>query len=409
MVLIRWVQDAGKSSESCQWCIQKLSESEPKDTMSCTYARARLWTGIAGVGTVVVLATVLLAIGAPSWLLEGRGGNPPADALLLFFVLALGALVVLPFDVVGGFVLPNLFGRPVPMPRCAAAWLRGVLVVITLSTSSGTILLAAGRAGGRPAALAIFVVIAVLMVLLQEPIARLVGGLRRLPVDRLRELGADPTSVVFLEGTDPGFSGGFTGFSSTMVLPARWLHRLEPRALALLIERRRRILRSGAWRRSLIVAILWNALGFAIASYLPNAGVRTVSELVATALGFTLWTFFGLLLLPTPSRRATVSADALVAGDEQAREQLEEAVQVLDKLQDDEPERSPGLESVFHPVPSVGNRVRALAGSDARKPGAWHLARTALYLSHVGLSQLPRMVHCNVGRPELWVYLPTDG
>ena len=43
-------------------------------------------------------------------------------------------------------------------------------------------------------------------------------------------------------------------------------------------------------------------------------------------------------------------------------------------------------------------------------PGlAWHLARTALYLSHAGLSLLPRAVHCNAGRPELWVYLPSDG
>ena len=28
--------------------------------------------------------------------------------------------------------------------------------------------------------------------------------------------------------------------------------------------------------------------------------------------------------------------------------------------QDDEPQRSPGLESVFHPVPSVANRLRSL-------------------------------------------------
>ncbi len=375
-----------------------------------SYARARLWTGIAGVGTVVVLATILLATAAPSRLLEGRGGTPVADALLLASMLGLGALVVLPFDVFGGFLLPGRFGRPAPsVLRFAAAWLRGVLVLTTVSTASGTILLVAGRAGGRLPALIAFVAIAVLMIFLQEPIARLVGGLRRASAARSQSLGADRKRVVLLEGLDPGFSGGFTGPSATMVLPERWLDRLQPRALALLVERRRQILLSGAWRRSLVLAVAWNALGFFLASHLPNAGVRTVSELVATALGFTLWTFIGLLALPTPSRRATVSADSLVAGDEEAQEHLVEAMQVLDQLQDDEPERSPGLESVFHPVPSVANRMRALARPSPSRKSTWHLARTALYLSHVGLSQLPRAVHCNVGRPELWVYLPTDG
>jgi hypothetical protein len=375
-----------------------------------TYARARLWTGIFGVGAIVVLSTLLLGSGAPARLLEDRGGSAPADALLLSGVLALGALVLLPFDLLGGFVLPRRFGRPFPpVPSFVAGWLRGVLVLIVIATVNGTLLLAAGRAGGRWAALAVFVAIAVVLILLQEPIARWVGGLRRIPSERLHEFGAGSSGIVLLVGDDPGFSGGFTGPSATLVLPSSWLQRFTPRALALLLERRRRILRSGAWRRSWILAILWNALGFLLASHLPNAGVRTLAELVTTALGFTLWTFVGLLVLPTPSRRGTLSADGLVAGDEQEREQLVEAVQVLDRLQDDEPERSPGLESIFHPIPSVANRERALAQASARRQGAWNLARTALYLSHTGLSLLPRAVHCNVGRPELWVYLPTDG
>ena len=80
-------------------------------------------------------------------------------------------------------------------------------------------------------------------------------------------------------------------------------------------------------------------------------------------------------------------------------------------MQDDEPDRSAQLESIFHPIPSVRRRIRALTSPQRSDPagGAWNLARTALYLSHTGLSLLPRAVHCNVGRPELWVYLPTDG
>jgi len=375
-----------------------------------TYARARLWTGIGGVGTLVVLAVLLLFLDVPARALAGVGGRPATDAAALFGALALGALVVLPFDVLGGYVLPRRFERPHPTPvRFAAGWLRGVACLLAVSTLSGTLLLAAGRAGGRPAALAAFVAVAAALVLGQEPLARLVGGLRRVPALSIERRGVEPGRAILLEGGDPGFSGGFTGPSGTLVLPARWVRRFAPEVLTVLIERRRRILRSGAWRRALVLAVAWNAAGFLLATLAPGAGVGSVAELVATALAFTLWTFVGLLVLPAPSRRATRAADALVADDAEARARLAEAVQGLDRLQDDEPERSPELESVFHPVPSVASRLRALGEGAAAPRGAWHLARTALYLSHAGLSQLPRAVHCNAGRPELWVYLPTDG
>ncbi|MEM7309648.1 MAG: hypothetical protein AAF682_23435 [Planctomycetota bacterium] len=377
-----------------------------------SYARARLWLGISGVGTFVVLASALLTLDAPSRLLGGRGGSLAVDAALLFGVLVAAAALALPFDVLGGLVLPRRFGRPAPdAGRFAARWARGVIALAVISATAGALLLLAGRAGGRGAALAVLVACSLALVTLQEPLARLVGGLRRAGADALRVGGIEPDSVVVLEGDDPGFSGGFTGLRPVPVVPKHWLRALGPRTLALLVERRRRILRSGAWKRSLTLAVLFNATGFLLASLLPGAGVTAVSELVATSLGFTLWTFLGLLLLPTLSRRATLAADALVLHDDDglARERLELAVRTLDGLQDDEPERSPGVESVFHPVPSVASRLRALAAPRAGGPGAWHLARTSLFLSHAGLSLLPRAVHCNAGRPELWVYLPADG
>ncbi len=385
---------------------------------SVTYARSRLWTGIAGVGSVVVLAVLLLALEVPARMLEGRGGTPLADVWLLLCSAALAALLALPFDWLGGLVLPRRFGRPVAAsPQFAWAWLRGVLVLSLLWTANGTLLLVAGRAGGRPAALAVFVVLALLLILFQERLARFVGGLRHSEVNARGTLGDRARDIVLLDGADPGFTGGFSGGfagwltpgGASLVLPQRWLRELPPRALALLIERRRQILRSGAWRRALILAVLWNALGFLLASYLPNAGVRVPSELLTTVLGFTLWTFVGLLVLPTPSRRATLCADSRAATDANTRADLTQAVRMLDRLQDDEPERSPGLESVFHPIPASANRVRALEQPRADRPVAWHLARTVLYLSYAGLSLLPRAVHCNVGRPELWIYMPADG
>lgn len=367
-----------------------------------TYARARLWTGISGVGTFVVLATLALTLG---WVPELVGGVAPSWAArggALFAGLFGIAVAALPFDLAGGYVFPKRFGRPHPsLPAFAFGWLRGVLVLVSLSTLSGLALIAAGQAGGRPLALGVFAGVCLLWIALQEPIARAVGGLRRAK--------GTGENAILLSGEDPAFSGGFAGLSFRPVLPERWARDLGPAEWQLLIERRRSILSTGAWRRTLLAAVLWNVLGLGLASLLPGGGFADLSGLVTTAVGFTLWTFVGLLVLPTPSRQGTLDADAAVATDPASQHRLGEVVQQLDRLQDDEPERSAGLESIFHPIPSVGNRRRSLEQGRRGRPPVWHLARTALYMSHAGLSLLPRAVHCNAGRPELWVYLPSDG
>jgi len=372
-----------------------------------TYARARLWTGITSVGTVVLLACTLLLFRVPARLLPTQPVGPVEEAGWILLVFLVGALATLPFDVRGGLVLPRRHGRPAPDRRTfARSWLRGISVLGALSVCSAMLLVTAGRLGARPAALVVFLAVAALLLHGQETLARWVGGLRRVP-------GTEPAGVLLLDGDDPAFCGGFTGPRGRLVLPALWARTLDAASLDLIIERRRGIRRTGAWRRSLSLALAANATGFLFCTWLPGAGVQSVAELVTTTLGFTLWTFLGLLLFPLPSRRASLAADALVCDEPQRRERWGQLVCLLDQLQDDEPERSAELESIFHPVPSVYRRLEALEQPDdssaAPGRGAWHLARTALFLSYAGLSLLPRAVHCNAGRPELWVYLPSDG
>jgi hypothetical protein len=86
-------------------------------------------------------------------------------------------------------------------------------------------------------------------------------------------------------------------------------------------------------------------------------------------------------------------------------ETLHQTLSTLDRLQDDEPQRTALIETNFHPVPSVENRR---SESSSGFPIAWHAARMTLYVSWACMGLLVRAVHCNVGRPELWVMLPTD-
>jgi hypothetical protein len=162
---------------------------------------------------------------------------------------------------------------------------------------------------------------------------------------------------------------------------------------------------TGSRTRGILLAIAWIGLGFAIASYLPGAGVTSIAELVTTCLGFTSWTFIGLLILPTVSRQATYAVDRNVLNHGVPSELLMAMLKKLDRLQDDEPSRPSMIETIFHPVPSLENRS---ASSDGGNPVAWHSARMMLFLSWACLGLLARAVHCNVGRPELWIMLPTD-
>ncbi|MEM9791141.1 MAG: hypothetical protein AAF842_12145, partial [Planctomycetota bacterium] len=122
---------------------------------------------------------------------------------------------------------------------------------------------------------------------------------------------------------------------------------------------------------------------------------------------FTLWSFLGLLTLPTLSRRAVAQLDRSLLDEGFPPETLAATSRTLNAMQDGEPARPGAVEAIFHPIPSLANRVATPAALPSRF-AAWDAARTAVYLSAAGLGLLGRAVHCNAGKPALWVFLPTD-
>jgi hypothetical protein len=208
---------------------------------------------------------------------------------------------------------------------------------------------------------------------------------------------------------DAGFAGGLVGLPGRErhIVPSLWQRVLPKGVLDLEVERRSAALKTGSRLRGLALAILFNLSGFYLSSLLPSAGVTTLPELFTTALGFTLWSFLGLLILPTLSRRGVFELDQFARANGMSDTSFALTVRELDQLQDDEPSRTPGVETVFHPVPNVESRI-ARFRSGLHTTGAWNAARYALYLSWPCLGFLNRAVHCNSGRPELWVMLPVD-
>ncbi len=382
-----------------------------------TFARARLLLGISGVGASVIMAASLLLFVIPGSALSTSPEQPLLRAVVsVALVMMVGIAAFLPFDMLGGAALVR---QRAPLPVFLARWVRGATVQLVVWMLCAAILMISARTRGVIGAIGSFVLLQFVLAALRAPFARLIADLheREIP-DTLRiasqRAKIDLDQLLVLDSADEAFVGGWTGvWARRLVIPARWLQ-LPEHALVAALYRRRIIAESGAHLRGVLGAIAWNTLGLALVLALTGADVGTAAGMLTMAAGMTLWAFVGVLLLPTPSRAAVFAVDAVTA-HKVGTSAVREAIDRLDRWQDDEPQRSVRVETIFHPVPSRNARharLITLAPTDGtpvvRTMHAHHLARHALWLGWASLSPISRAVHCNVGRPSLWAMFPGD-
>ena len=374
----------------------------PSDGRVPGYGRARLWVGITAVGSIVTLAPGALVAGLPAavdtLVSPGLGSTLPALAAYA----AAHAAIQLPFDLFGGYLLPAQYGRSghgrlIFLGRL----LRGVVVYAGVVFVGLVALLAGGRVGGVWGAVAAGAVLSFLLLWRRLAVAR---SIARLGV----EPSADPLSDVVVSSDDEGFTGGVLGVvrPRQSVLPARWQSSLTPQQLAYVRLRRQLAGTSGTWRRGRALALAFTLSGIALSATMVGSDrLGTAGGTVELSLWFTLWSFVGLLILPTVSRRGVAELDTYAHSAGVSEALAKATARALDAHQDDEPQRPALVETIFHPIPSVENRDESAARHTL---GAWDAARTAVYLGLAGGGLLGRAVHCNCGRPALWAFLPVD-
>lgn len=318
---------------------------------SITYARARLYLGISGVGMGVLLATAGLALDWPAQM--AASGNGLATLLLGYLLLSL------PFDLLGGYLLPRRFGRPAPpLAVYLAGLVRAQVVHAAFLWLAASAILVSGREAGLLGVLAAVALGMALLLVGRSLVAMLLGGRR--PVSEMAAL------------------------------------------------RMRVAASNGSRLRGVLVAFGWNLAGVAVAAQATGADLTREEGVLTLAFGFSLWSFLGLLLLPSVSRPAVLATDLALLSRGVSRAALKASIAEADRDLDDEPVRAPWIERIFHPIPSVATRYAALEKPTRHAWGADEAARLALYLSWASLGLLARAVHCNSGKPEYWVYLPRD-
>ncbi|TWU32012.1 hypothetical protein [Novipirellula artificiosorum] len=381
-----------------------------------SYARARLWIGVSGVGLIVTACVLAILEGLPGRFLPTSRFGSVSDLGWILVLIGSTVAFMAPLDFLGGYFIPSRFyHQKISLDCFLRSWTRGVAVQAILFFLSTLVILTVGRNAGLIGALISIAIMSVAYVGFQSRLVLAMTGCCWTVDDdkviRAMNLasgwGLEKLPVTVVQSSDPGFTGGVVGlprFESIMV-PKDFVDLLTLEQLALVLARRLVAVDSGSRTRGISLALIWIVCGFSLATLLPGASVASVSGLATTCLGFTIWTFLGLLTLPTVSRQASYAIDGEILRRSAETKAFTETIRSLDAFQDDEPSRRTLIETIFHPVPSVDNRQR---GSKHRFPFAWHTARTTLFLSWSCMGLLARAVHCNVGRPERWVMLPTD-
>ena len=391
-----------------------------------TYARSRLWLGISGVGFWVALSVAALWWDWPSRLFPAPANTLREEGIRLGKLAAGYIALSAPFDVMGGYWLPRRAGRPArSLVGFLGSWMRAVFLQSGILWLAWTTLLVAGRQGGRVGVLTAASTLMLMLLTAQGPLARLIGGWHVASVDLspyrrvLASWGLQMPPIEVVDATDSAFVGGFIGLpgSERLIVPAAWcegtcgaadVRRLPVGAVSSQIARRIGVLQRGSRWRGVVLAMSWNLLGLFLTIVLTGSDVATIAGLLTLGCGFTVWSFLGLLVLPSCSRAGVFEGDAFAAEHGAERALLENTMSTLDRWQDDEPARPALVEMIFHPVPSVRSRIRRLLERRPPPRGAWQAARIALFLSWGCLGLLSRAVHCNSGRPELWVLFPGD-
>ncbi len=352
-------------------------------------ARRRLWLGITNVGFWVLLSVVGLYC-----LVTGDTSGMGIGLLAAIFLTVLATQAV--FDFVGGIRL-----MPAPRPSVSnfmRGWVRGVFGHTIMLAAVGTVSATSIQLTGGFGAGIVLAMTALVFGRLQL-LRAVVGGV-------ITEVPHDGETIVIAAVNDPSFTGGIIGLGrrAKNLLPTSWMSTLPEPELAAESSRRLWQIANGLPTRAFVLILCWNLLGTFIGTLVFQLAERPPTvALIGHACWMTLWTFASLLVLPALSRKVVLAADRAAADSGHA---VRAWIARFPELVGENGSPNAAVQTIFYPVPSAEMRLRQLAQPfTGFIPG--NLARNNLYYSLATFTLLGRTVHCNVGRPGLWVFPPS--
>lgn len=359
-----------------------------------SYARARILLGLLSLSLLALACATLLwppvYTGVATW------SRPATVGLLVGGWL----LLTLPFDWLGGYWLPTRYARSaLSLGQWLVAWGRasltqGAFFFLNLSALSAM----TDWLGWLGAMGWLFLS----MLLLLGFQVYLHIGLTWTG----HQVENDQGRLLFvLAHQDRGFTGGIFGLpgKESIVFPAYWRTRFRAPVHQLLINRRHGAINTGAHGRGVLLAVGWNLLLFAAALLLSGTLPATSGGLLQTVGGYSLLSLLSAVgPLPWLSRRGVYEIDRWTYYKGMDPDLLREGMAATHRLREDE-----AGTALTRAVPTQAMREAQFVQQQPMR-GAWQATRQALFTSWAGGNLLCRSFPVQLGRPELWVFLPGD-
>ena len=325
--------------------------------------------------------------------------------LILSVFTLLYILVSFPFDLIGGFILPQKYGRSlISFIRWLGIWARAAGIHGLYYLLNGYMLYIMGDWLGLAGAVLWVIIQMILLGNLQVWVARALVRFKTKPENDRGRL------VLYLDNQDKAFTGGIAGFpgNEVIVMPHYWRERFSEDVVSMLLTRRHGVVMTGNHGRGFLLAVLSNAVLFGLAAWLGEIAAGTIESTICTILWYTLFSFTHVIgLLPWLSRRSVWEIDRWAYFKGADADVLRKSIKLTDQLQNPSSYSEKLLPHLTESLPDAESRIARLQQQAAIK-GAWHTARLALFLSWAGVGLLSRAVPSNTGRPELWVFLASD-
>lgn len=326
-----------------------------------------------------------------------------SDTTWLMLFLGWSLLVSIPADIIAGKILPERQGMySMIFDGWWKKWLRAIIIQTVFFLLMGGWLLLMGDTFGQIGTIGCFALMMLLTGGLQIWLARATVGWESFFDNHKGKL------VVYLDNEDPAFTGGISGIPGMeiFVIPNSWRKEMDDRMMGVIKGRRHGAIQTLGHAKGFLAAFLLNVLAFTAAILLVEEGTSTGLGLVQTVSLFSLFHLAGTALILTPlSRRAVWEVDKWVfyrGGDADSLRASFHKIVVKDELND-----FGVFNPVFQPMPTPPSRSQHIASQTATK-GAWNAARLSMFLSWAALNPLARSLPVTLGRPERWVFLPSD-
>ena len=154
------------------------------------------------------------------------------------------------------------------------------------------------------------------------------------------------------------------------------------------------------------ILIIWNLLGvFVGEAFNLYESDKIELKILYLASWMTVWSFISLILLSRLSHNSVYACDAIAKNENKSL--LIKWIKHFPDIVGENGHQKSLKQAVFYPIPSIKSRLDALEKKSIGTINFGNLTRRNLFLSWGVFNLSARSVHCNVGRPLLWVLPPS--